>query len=78
MIKRQSGDDSIKWIVPAVDCLSYQVDEKPFEIYEEDFIKTMMDYILFEKGVDSDEFGKSLLPRILYSNQVNIDDKTDC
>lgn len=78
VIKRQSGDDSIKWIVPAVDCLSYQVDEKPFEIYEEDFIKTMMDYMLFEKGVDSDEFGKSLLPRILYSNQVNIDNKTDC
>ena len=33
IIKKQSGDDSIKWIKPK-DCLSYQKDEIPFEVNE--------------------------------------------
>lgn len=30
--------------------LSYQVPQKPFEIFEEDFRKTAMDYLMFQKG----------------------------
>lgn len=42
IINKQSGDKTIQWISPA-DCLSYQVPQKPFEIYESDFRKTVMD-----------------------------------
>ncbi len=50
--------------------LSYQMPEKPFEIYEEDFIKTMMDYELFIRGIDVKEFNDNLLKRVLYSSDV--------
>lgn len=55
--------------------LSYQMPEKSFEIYEEDFIKTMMDYELFKKGIDVKEFGNQLLRRILYSNTIELKEK---
>ena len=51
--------------------LSYQMPEKPFEIFEEDFVKTMMDYELFRIGVDTKEFNETLLKRVLYSSQVS-------
>ena len=35
IIYKQSGDDTIQWIKPT-EHLSYQMPEKPFEIYEED------------------------------------------
>ena len=55
IIRKQSGDDTIKWIRP-YEHLSYQVPEKEFEISEEDFTKTMMDYLMFKQGVDVKEF----------------------
>ena len=45
--------------------------EKPFEIYEEDFIKTMMDYELFQRGIDAKEFGEGLLQRVMYSSKIS-------
>ena len=39
-----------QWINPA-EHLSYQMPEKPFEITEEDFRKTAMDYICFKRGI---------------------------
>lgn len=54
--------------------LSYQMPEKPFEIYEEDFIKTMMDYELFERGIDVKEFNEKLLNKILYSSNISESD----
>lgn len=50
--------------------LSYQMPEKPFVIYEEDFVKTMMDYEFYSKGIDVKEFGTNFLQRILYSSTV--------
>lgn len=70
VIRRQSGDDSVKWITSATNCLSYQEDDKPFEICEEDFTKTMMDYLLFDSKIDPKELEERLLSNILYSSKV--------
>lgn len=70
IIEKQSGDDTIQWIKPS-EHLSYQMPEKPFEIFEEDFVKTMMDYEMFKQGIDAKEFGDQLLKQILYSSEVS-------
>lgn len=70
IIEKQSGDDTIQWIKPA-EHLSYQMPEKPFEIFEEDFVKTMMDYEMFKQGIDAKEFEDQLLKQILYSSEVS-------
>jgi hypothetical protein len=49
--------------------------EKEFEIHEEDFTKTMMDYLMFQEGIDIKEFGDKLLNKVLYGSEVKaIDD----
>ena len=73
IIEKQSGDDTIQWIKPS-EYLSYQMPEKPFEIFEEDFVKTMMDYEMFRQGIDAKEFGDQLLKQIMYSSEVSEDD----
>ena len=69
IIHKQSGDDTIQWLKPS-EHLSYQMPEKPFEIYEEDFTKTMMDYLMFKEGIDVKDFGDALLHRIMYDSEV--------
>lgn len=59
-----------QWIKPS-EHLSYQMPEKPFEIYEEDFIKTAMDYLMFQRGIDVKEFGDNLLNKTMYSGTVS-------
>ena len=44
--------------------------EKPFEIFEEDFIKTAMDYLMFKKGIDVKEFNEKLLSSAIYSSKI--------
>ncbi|SJZ33494.1 HsdM family class I SAM-dependent methyltransferase [Eubacterium coprostanoligenes] len=73
IIRKQSGDNTIKWIKPS-EHLSYQVPEKEFEISEEDFTKTMMDYLMFKQGIDVKEFGEKLLTKVLYSSSVESKD----
>lgn len=70
IINKQSGNDTIQWLKPS-EHLSYQMPEKPFEIFEEDFVKTMMDYEMFKQGIDAKEFGDELLKQILYSSEVS-------
>lgn len=67
IIYKQSGDDSIQWI-DHKEHLSYQMPQKPFEIYEEDFMKTLMDYEMFKEGIDVKEFGERLLNKVMYSD----------
>lgn len=56
--------------------LSYQMPEKTFEIYEEDFVKTILDYEMFERGIDVKEFNNNLLKKVLYSSEIkNLDDQ---
>ncbi|MCI8404062.1 MAG: N-6 DNA methylase [Clostridia bacterium] len=73
IIRKQSGDDTIKWIKPS-EHLSYQIPEKEFEISEEDFTKTMMDYLMFKQGIDVKEFSDKLINKVLYSSTVDGND----
>lgn len=69
----QNGDDwkyNTRQIIHPNEHLSYQMPEKPFEIFEEDFIKTMLDYELFKQGVNVKDFHEKLLQRILYRSEV--------
>ena len=70
----QNGEDEIyhtRQIIHPSEHLSYQMPEKPFEIFEEDFVKTMMDYEFFKRGIDVKEFGDILLNRVLYSSHIS-------
>ncbi len=73
IIRKQSGDDTIKWIKPS-EHLSYQIPEKEFEISEEDFTKTMMDYLMFKQGIDVKEFSDKLITKVLYNSLVDSND----
>ena len=75
VVENQSGDDTCQWVNPA-EHLSYQMPQKPFEIYEEDFCKTAMDYLMFQQGIDSKAFGEKLLDTAMYSSRVSADDKS--
>ena len=75
IVMKQSGDDTCQWVNPE-EHLSYQMPQKPFEIFEEDFRKTAMDYIMFQKGIDTKDFGEKLLNKAMYSSKVEADDKT--
>lgn len=69
VVHKQNGDDTIQWINPN-EHLSYQMPEKEFEIYEEDFTKTMMDYIMYQEGIDVKEFSDKLIEKVMYSSCV--------
>ena len=74
VVEKQSGDDSCQW-VKSDEHLSYQVPQKPFEIFEEDFKKTAMDYLMFKEGIDAKVFGEKLLETAMYSSTVSADDE---
>ena len=69
VVHKQNGDDTIQWIKPS-EHLSYQMPEKEFEIYEEDFTKTMMDYIMYQEGIDVKELSDKLIEKVMYSSCV--------
>lgn len=70
---RDTRYNTAQWINPN-EHLSYQMPEKPFEISEEDFKKTAMDYICFKNGIDTKAFGEKLLNAALYGSEVSSDD----
>ncbi|MBF1667068.1 MAG: SAM-dependent DNA methyltransferase [Scardovia wiggsiae] len=72
VVEKQSGDDTCQW-VKSTEHLSYQLLQKPFEIFEEDFKKTAMDYLMFKEGIDAKEFGEKLLETAMYSSTVSAD-----
>lgn len=57
-------------IINPAEHLSYQKAEKPFEVSEEDFIKTIMDYELYKNEIDAKQFQNNLLSKVLYSSEV--------
>jgi hypothetical protein len=69
VVKRQSGDDSCQWVKP-VEHLSYQTPPKPFVIHEEDFAKTALDYLLWQKNVNVSELREKLMGRVLYASEL--------
>lgn len=73
VIKKQSGNDTIQWLKPS-ERLSYQTPKAEFKIYEEDFTKTVMDYMMFEQGIDVKELKDSLIDKVLYSSDIQAKD----
>lgn len=73
VVRRQSGDDTCQWICPS-EHLSYQMPPKTFEISEDDFKKTVMDYLMFRQEIDSKEFANRFKDIVLYSGRI---DETD-
>jgi len=69
IIRKQSGDDTIQWIKPS-EHLSYQKPEKEFEISDEDFTKTIMDYLMFKQGIDVKGFSEALVNKVMYNSKI--------
>lgn len=56
------------------DCLSWQAPAKPFELTEEDLARTAMDYVMFQRDVDS-KATQELLGRLAtYGADISSDD----
>lgn len=52
-----------------------QLPEKLFEICEEDFNKTMFNYLLYKEGIDTKELEEVIVEKILYNS--NVEDKAN-
>jgi len=74
IIKKQTGDSTIKWI-STNECLSYQKDEVPFSVSEEDFIQNMMKYLMHKEGIDEKELSEKFVNDILYSSTISKNEK---
>jgi hypothetical protein len=44
--------------------------KKPFEIYEEDFAKTVMEYLMFQENIDVKTFSENIANKVLYASKV--------
>lgn len=75
-----NGEDSTyntRQIINPKEHLSYQMPEKPFEIFESDFVKTLMDYEMYKRGINVKEFEETLLQKVLYKSEIGkIDNNT--
>lgn len=69
IIRKQSGDDSIKWIKPA-EHLSFQIPEKEFYISESDFVKTAIDYLMYKENIDTKTFTDNLMHKVMYNSDI--------
>lgn len=76
VIEKQNGDKTIKWIKPE-EHLSYQEDEKPFELYEEDFNKTIMDYLMYKNGFDSKKLKNLFVENSFYKTNKTEEENDD-
>ena len=69
-----NGEDPLygtRQIINPNEHLSYQMPEQPFEVFEDDFVKTIMDYEMYKRGIDLKEFGEALLQKVLYGSEVD-------
>lgn len=69
IIHKQTGSDTIQWINPD-EHLSYQMPQPEFNISDEDFTRTIVDYTLFERGIDAKIFRDILLNSVMYSSKI--------
>lgn len=79
-IKRQdtNADESCQWITPDIgnfQKLSYPTPLAPFEIFEEDFKKTAIDYLMYEQGIDFSAFSTNLTDAAIYNGKIADNDK---
>ncbi len=70
IVKKQTGSPTIQWLNPN-EHLSYQMPKKPFEISEEDFSKTVLDYLLYEQQIDVKTYTENVMKKVLYSSTIS-------
>lgn len=75
VIYRQSGDESIQWINPTEN-LSFQIEEEPFSVSEQDFKRNILNYIFFKSNVDPEKFKEKILNYIFYGSQADLNSST--
>ena len=63
-------------IIKPSEHLSYQMPEAPFEVYEDDFMKALMDYEMFQSGINVRELGEKLLKKVMYSSNITTSEDT--
>ncbi len=75
VIYKQSGDETIQWLNP-LEHLSYQISKPDFIISNKDINKVSLNYILFKKNINEDEFDKIVKNYYLYGeDNVLLTDK---
>lgn len=74
VIYKQSGDGTIQWLDPSEN-LSYKTNEIQFHISEQNFKKTVLNYIFFKSNINPDEIKNKILDFVLYDNSQDIDEK---
>lgn len=67
--KNDSKYNTHQWL-SSNENLSYQKPQEEFEIFEEDFKKTIIDYIMFEEKINVKEFNENLLNATLYKSKI--------
>ena len=63
--KKDEKYNTHQWLNPE-EHLSYQVPKPEFELYEEDFIKTIFNYTMFENNIDTKELKEKYIEDNLY------------
>lgn len=71
IIHKQSGDGSIQWIDTNLH-RSYQKPREPFTISEEDFNKTMIDYLMYKEKIDVVNLSTIVANNIIYKSKLQI------
>lgn len=69
VIRRKTGSDTVQWLDPN-EHLSWQQPQEPFVIYEEDFIKTLLDYECFQRGIDPKELSSDIVNTVIYGSTI--------
>lgn len=72
VIYKQNGDETCQWLDPKEN-LSYKMPEIPFEITQKDFKKVVLDFMLFENGIDKKEFEKVMLESVLFDSDISVE-----
>lgn len=70
IISKQTGSDTIQWLKPS-EHLSYQMPKEEFEIYEEDFSKSIIKYFMFENNIDEKELNEIIFDKVVFKSKVN-------
>lgn len=69
IISKQTGSETIQWIKPS-EHLSYQMPKEEFEIYEEDFSKSIIKYFMFENNIDEKKLNEIIFDKVLFKSKV--------
>lgn len=69
IISKQTGSETIQWIKPS-EHLSYQMPKEEFEIYEEDFSKSIIKYFMFENIIDEKKLNEIIFDKVVFKSKV--------